>query len=314
MAAACRVCARPCAVTALACDHCGTVAPVRLDVIVDVTRAQPSAAPRGDAFREADEALGAVVVSAHASDAAPALAVTVIVTATELEGIARVPRARLRMLFVELGNAPPELRAATDAGVEVLARAPKEVLEALAEALSQVLGLPTHARPSIDLQPRMATVWQAIATPRGVAIARRPVANLAVAVGSLGAIGSVYAAALWAPLGLAALAGTIAAAAWSRRWRRITIELIDDELRIGRRRVPIEQITRVRVVPPWHPELSPAHAVQVEVERRDGRPLIAHRGGNAVTARDLAAAIEAELAAWRLARHRAVLAPPREPG
>jgi len=313
VASACRVCARPCAITAQACDHCGAIAPARLDVIVDVTRARPAAAPRGDAFREADEALGAVVVSAHASDADPALAVTVIVTATELEGIARVPRPQLRMLFVELGTAPPELRAATDAGVEVLARAPKDVLEALAEALSQVLGLPTHARPSIDLQPRMPTVWERIPTPGGVAIARRPVASLAVAVGSLGAMASVYAAAVWAPLGLAALAGTVAAALAARRLRAFTVELIGDELRVGRRRVPIEQITRVRVIPPWRPDLSPACPVQVELERRDGRPLIVHRGRHQVTARDLAAAIEAELAAWRLARRRAALAPPDAP-
>lgn len=313
MASACRVCARPCAVTALACDHCGAVAPVRLDVIVEVTRARPTAAPRGDAFREADEALGAVVIAARAGDADPDEAVTVIVTATELEGIARVPRPQLRTLFVELGTAPPELRAATDGGVAVLARAPKDVLEALAEALSQALGLPTHARPWIDLQPRPPTVWQRLVTPRGVAIARRPVGSPAVAVGSVGALGAVYAAAAWWPLGLAALASTIAATAWSRRWRPVTIELIGDHLRAGRRVVPIDQIRRVRVIPPWHPELSPAHAVRVELERTDGRPLVVHRGRHAVTARDLAAAIEAELAAWRLARRRAALAPPDPP-
>lgn len=310
MARACRVCTRPCAPTALACDHCGATAPVRLDVIVDVTRARPGA-PRGDAFREADEALGTVVISAHASDAAPALAVTVIVTATELEGIARVPRAQLRALFVELATAPPELRAATATatGGEVLARAPKDVLEALAETLSQVLGLPTHARPYIDLHPRPPTVWERIITPRGVAIARRPVASPAVAVGSAGAMGSIYAAVVWWPLGLAALAGAIAAGAWARRWRPVTVELIGDQLRCGRRVVPIDQITRVRMIPPWHPGLSPAHAVRVELERADGRPLVVHRGRHAVTARDLAAAIEAELAAWRLARRRAALAP-----
>lgn len=308
MAHACRVCAWPCAVAAPRCGHCGATAPVRLDVIVDVTRARPGA-PRGDAFREADEALGTVVISAHASDAAPALAVTVIVTATELEGIDRVPRAQLRALFVELATAPPELRAATATGGAVLARAPKDVLEALAEALSQVLGLPTHARPYIDLHPRPPTVWERIITPRGVAIARRPVASPAVAVGSAGALGSIYAAAVWWPLGLAALAGTIAAAAWSRRWRPATVELIGDQLRCGRHVVAIDQVTQVRMIPPWHPELSPAHAVRVEVERRDGRPLVVHRGRHAVTARDLAAALEAELAGWRLARRRAALAP-----
>lgn len=313
MARACRVCTRPCAVTAQTCGHCGAVAPVRLDVIVDVTRARPAVAPRGDAFREPDAALGTVVIAARAGDADPAEAVTVIVTATELEGIARVPRPQLRMLFVELGTAPPELRAATDAGVVVLARAPKDVLEALAEALSHALGLPTHARPWIDLQPRPPTVWQRVTTPRGVAIARRPVGSPAVAVGSVGALGSVYAAVVWWPLGLAGLAGAIAAAAWSRRWRPLTLELIGDQLRAGRHVVAIDQITRVRMIPPWHPELSPAHAVQVELERSDGRPLVVHRGRHAVTARDLVAAIEAELAAWRLARRRAALAPPDPP-
>ena len=77
--------------------------------------------------------------------------------------------------------------------------------------------------------------------------------------------------------------------------------------------MPIEQITRVRVIPPWRPDLSPACPVQVELERRDGRALIVHRGRHQVTARDLAAAIEAELAAWRLARRRAALAPPDAP-
>lgn len=313
MVSACRVCTRPCPVTARACDHCGAIAPVRFDVIVDVTRARPGAAPRGDAFREADEALGAVVIAARAGDADPDEAVTVIVTSTELEGIARVPRPQLRMLFVELGTAPPELRAATDLGVEVLARAPKDVLEALAEALSQVLGLPTHARPWIDLEARPPTVWQRVVTPRGVAIARRPVANPAFVVGTVGATVSILATGLAPPLGLAALAGTVAATLRARRLRSLAVELIGDELRVGRRRVPIEQVTRVRVVPPWRPELPPARAARVEVERRDGRPLVVHRGRNQLTARDLAAAIEAELAAWRLARRRAALAPPDAP-
>ncbi len=310
MASACRVCARPCAVTALACDHCGAIAPARLDVIVDVTRARPAAAPRGDAFREADEALGAVVISAHASDVDPALAVTVIVTATELEGIARVPRAQLRMLYVELGTAPPELRAATDAGVAVLARAPKDVLEALAETLCQVLGLPTHARPSIDLQPRVPTVWQAIVTPDGVAIARRPVATLAATVATAGTMTALIVGVFVGWPALLVFAHTTWAAVALRGRPSIAVALVGDALRVGWRRVPIEQITRVRVVPPWQPDRSPVRRVRVELERRDGRPLVVHRGRNQLTARDLAAAIEAELAAWRLARRRAALAPP----